>query len=417
MRNAMRSFWASLRSGSWLTAERLRVYPALLLGFQAAAILALVVTSDGRHDVFGRPLGTDFAQVWVAGGEVLGGHPQEPYDVQAHVAAQRAFFGAASDVYGWHYPPYFLALAALLALMPYAGALALWQITTLPLYLAGIRGALRRSGLCGRDILVASVAFPAVFINLTHGQNGFLTAGLFAGALLCLEKRPWLAGMLFALLVYKPQFGLVIPVALIAGGHWRALLAGTVSFIALTAANVGAFGVQTWTAFRQSLGFTRHVVLEAGNIGWEKIQSVFSAVRMLGGSVTEAYVLQAVLSASVIGAIAWLWHSRADTRLKYAALMSGALLTTPYCLDYDMVLIGPAMAFLVAHALENGFAPFERTLLAAIWFAPLLARLISKLSYIPLGPMAMITLLALILLRARKQLFEHERPILTLAPR
>ncbi|MEA2860564.1 MAG: hypothetical protein QOC72_2603, partial [Methylobacteriaceae bacterium] len=31
MRNAMRSFWASLRSGSWLTAERLRVYPALLL--------------------------------------------------------------------------------------------------------------------------------------------------------------------------------------------------------------------------------------------------------------------------------------------------------------------------------------------------------------------------------------------------
>jgi hypothetical protein len=128
-------------------------------------------------------------------------------------------------------------------------------------------------------------------------------------------------------------------------------------------------------------------------------------------------VLQAVLSASVMGAIAWLWHSRADTRLKHAALMSGALLTTPYCLDYDMVLIGPAMAFLVADALENGFAPFERTLLAAIWFAPLLARLISKLSYIPLGPMAMITLLALILLRARKQLFEHERPILTLAPR
>jgi hypothetical protein len=417
MRNAMRSFWASLRSGSWLTAERLRVYPALLLGFQAAAILALVVTSDGRHDVFGRPLGTDFAQVWVAGGEVLGGHPEQPFDVPAHVAAQQAFFGATSDVYGWHYPPYFLALAALLALMPYAAALALWQITTLPLYLAGIRSALRRTGLSRRDILVASVAFPAVFINLTHGQNGFLTAGLFAGALLCLEKRPWLAGMLFALLVYKPQFGLVIPVALIAGGHWRALLAGTVSFIALTAASVGAFGVQTWTAFQQSLGFTRHVVLEEGNIGWEKIQSVFSAVRMLGGSVTEAYVLQGILSPLVIGAIAWVWHSRADTRLKYAALMSGALLTTPYCLDYDMVLIGPAMAFLIAHALENGFAPFERTLLAAIWFAPLLARLISKLSYIPLGPMAMITLLALILLRARKQLFEHERPILTLAPR
>jgi alpha-1,2-mannosyltransferase len=416
MRNAMRSFWASLRSGSWLTAGRLRVYPMLLLGFQAAAILALVITSDGRHDVFGRPLGTDFAQVWVAGGEVLGGHPQEPYDVQTHLAAQRAFFGPASDVYGWHYPPYFLALAALLALVPYAAALALWQITTLPLYLSGIRSALRRSGLSGRDILVAGLAFPAVFINLTHGQNGFLTAGLFAGALLCLEKRPWLAGMLFALLVYKPQFGLVIPVALIAGGYWRALLAGGLSFVALTAASVAAFGAQTWAAFQQSLSFTRQVVLEEGNIGWEKIQSVFSAVRMLGGSVAEAYVLQGVLSASVIGAIAWLWHSRADTRVKYAALMSGALLTTPYCLDYDMVLTGPAMAFLVAHALDKGFAPFERTLLAAIWTAPLLARLIAKLSYVPLGPMVMIMLFALTILRARKQLFEHDRRILTLAP-
>jgi hypothetical protein len=127
-------------------------------------------------------------------------------------------------------------------------------------------------------------------------------------------------------------------------------------------------------------------------------------------------VLQGILSASVIGAIAWLWHSRADTRLKYAALMSGALLTTPYCLDYDMVLIGPAIAFLVAYAFDKGFAPFERTLLAAIWIAPLLTRLVAKLSYIPLGPSVMITLFALIILRARLEPFEQDRRILTLAP-
>jgi hypothetical protein len=84
----------------------------------------LVVTSDGRHDFIGRPLGTDFAQVWVAGTEVLGGHPAQPFDVQAHLGAQRVFFGPAIDVYGWHYPPYFLALGALLALLPYGAALA-----------------------------------------------------------------------------------------------------------------------------------------------------------------------------------------------------------------------------------------------------------------------------------------------------
>jgi alpha-1,2-mannosyltransferase len=120
--------WASLKSGSWLTPERLRVYPALLLAFEAIAILVLVVTSDGRHDFLGRPLGTDFAQVWVAGREALRGHPEQPFDLASHFTEQRTFFGPGSDVYGWHYPPYFLGLAALLALMPYVLALAVLAV-------------------------------------------------------------------------------------------------------------------------------------------------------------------------------------------------------------------------------------------------------------------------------------------------
>jgi hypothetical protein len=110
MSRAMQSMWVSLKSGSWLTPERLRLYPALLLDFEAVAVLVLVVTSDGRHDFIGRPLGTDFAQVWVAGTEVLGGHPAQPFDVQAHLGAQRVFFGPATDVYGWHYPRIFSPL-------------------------------------------------------------------------------------------------------------------------------------------------------------------------------------------------------------------------------------------------------------------------------------------------------------------
>jgi hypothetical protein len=403
--------WASLKNGSWLTPERLRAYPVLLLAFEAIAILVLVVTSDGRHDFLGRPLGTDFAQVWIAGREALSGHPEQPFDLASHFAEQRTFFGPASDVYGWHYPPYFLGLAALLALMPYALALAVWQFATLPLYLAGIAGVLRESGLGLRNALIAALAFPAVFVNLTHGHNGFLTAALFTGALLCLEVRPWLAGMLFALLAYKPQFGLVIPVALIAGQHWRALIGGTVTIVAMTALSVAAFGLQSWTAFQQSLVITRRFVLEQGDTGWEKIQSVFSAARMLGGTVAEAYALQAAISALVLGAVAWLWHSRADIRLKSAALLCAALLATPYSLDYDMVLLGPAVAFAVAHGAEKGFAPFEKSLLAAVWVTPLLARIVAKLSHIPVGPMAMLALFAFTILRARNEPLSYDRNV------
>ena len=47
-------------------------------------------------------------------------------------------------------------------------------------------------------------------------------AALIAFALVQLDRRPVLAGILFGLLAYKPQFGLMIPLVLIATQRWRA---------------------------------------------------------------------------------------------------------------------------------------------------------------------------------------------------
>ena len=62
-----------------------------------------------------------------------------------------------------------------------------------------------------------------MLINIGHGQNGFLTAALLGGALVVLDRRPILAGILIGLLVYKPQYGLMIPIVLAVSGRWRAL--------------------------------------------------------------------------------------------------------------------------------------------------------------------------------------------------
>lgn len=104
--------WEKLRSGDWLDEERLRVYPAMLLLLTVACVAAVLMTATGRFDANGHPLGTDFSQVWVAGLETLRGHPEAPFDLERHITQQRAEFGADSDVYGWHYPPFFLAPAA-----------------------------------------------------------------------------------------------------------------------------------------------------------------------------------------------------------------------------------------------------------------------------------------------------------------
>lgn len=255
--------------------------------------------------------------------------------------------------------------------------------------------------------LLLALAFPAVFINLGHGHNGFLTAALLGGALIALEPRPWLSGVLIGLLAYKPQFGLIIPLALAAGGHWRAFAAAALTVAALTLAVTLAFGADVWTAFLAFTKFTRTVVLEQGDTGWHKIQSVFAIVRMWGGGIALAYAAQAAMTLAVAAALAWLWHSRAAFPLKAAALLIGTVLATPYVLDYDLMLLAPAIAFLAADGMARGFAPYEKTALAALWLAPLVARTVAQITLVPLAVPAMAFTLVLLLHRAMSETAEY----------
>jgi hypothetical protein len=419
----MAGFIDLLRSGSWLTRERARLVALAVLAASLIGLVFLVATSDGLTDRFGRPLGTDFSNVYAAGTYVLDGEPSAPFDPARQYAREQAIFGTATPFYGWHYPPFFLGLAALLATMPFWLALLTWQGVTLGLYLWAMRAiflippplageggqrswpgggasnianatppdsALRaeppspgRGGI--KEWPLLALAFPAVFINLGHGHNGFLTAALIAGALTLLDRRPILAGILIGLLAYKPQFGLLIPLVLMVSGRWRVFFAAVATVVTLAVAVTLAFGVDVWTAFLASASFTRSVVLEQGGTGWYKIQSVFSWVRMWHGPVTLAYAVQGAVTLTVAIGLAWLWRQRAAYALQAAALLVGTVLATPYSLDYDLMLLAPAIGFLAADGMQRGFGPWQKTMLAALWIAPLVSRSVAEATVIPLA--------------------------------
>jgi len=428
-----------LRSGDWLTRERIRLVAIALLFASTAGFLYLVVTANGAIDLQGRPLGTDFSNVYAAGTYVNEGQPEAPFDPALQFARERAIFGEATQFYGWHYPPYFLFIASALARMPYGLALAVWQAVSLGLYLLTIRAILSPSPRVrgeGRDEgasplgsesrrgpltriatqfdlspytgrgewLLLALAFPAVLINVGHGQNGFLTATLLGGALVTLDRRPLVAGILIGLLAYKPQFGLMIPIALLAGGRWRSCAAAAATVAVFTLATTFAFGPQVWHAFLASTEFSRTIVLEQGNTGWHKIQSVFSWARMWGAPVPLAYAIQGAVIIALGAALAWLWRSAAPYPLKAAALCLAAILATPYSLDYDMMVLAPAIAFLAADGFTRGFGPWEKTALAALWLVPLVARSVAQVSLIPLGVPAMLAMFVLIVRRAELDL-------------
>jgi alpha-1,2-mannosyltransferase len=400
----MTHIWQGLRSGRWLTAARARGYSLILLGVYAIAVVGWIALSDGLIDRNGKPLGTDFSSFYAAGSLVLDGRAGDVYDMALHYAREQQIFGAATPYYGWLYPPIFLLVAVPLALMPYPLALAIWQGGSFAFYLAVIAAILRRQrsdgGAIARIWLPAAAAFPAVFINLGHGQNGFLTAALLGAALVALPKRPTLAGILFGLLAYKPQFALIIPVALLASGQWRTILAAGATVIALAAVTYIAFGPDLWWSFAASTETSRKLLLEQGDVGFEKLQSVFAAVRMWGGGVTLGYVVQGLASVVAVGSVAWIWRASTDRDLKAALLLVATLLASPHVLDYDLMILAPAIAFMVAAGAARGFRDDEITLLAAAWIAPLLARGIAGSTGIPLGLITVLTLYALMMRRA-----------------
>jgi glycosyl transferase family 87 len=128
----------SLRNGNWLTAARIRLWALAVLVAASGGLAYLVATSDGLNDYQGRPLGTDFSNVYAAGTYVLEGRPAAPFDPRLQHAREQEIFGAATPFYGWHYPPLFLFVAGVLALLPYRSALIVWQTATLFLYLLSI---------------------------------------------------------------------------------------------------------------------------------------------------------------------------------------------------------------------------------------------------------------------------------------
>lgn len=384
-----------LASGNWLTAARLRAYCLILIALAVIALGALLATSKGLNDYQGRPLGTDFSNVYAAGKYVLEGKSAAPYDWPLQHKKEQEIFGEQTPFYGWHYPPIFLFLAAALALLPYLAALAVWQASTLALYLLSIRAILPRAA-----IWLPALAYPAVLINIAHGHNGFLTAALIGGGLYLLRSKPVAAGILLGLLIYKPQFGVLIPLALAAGGYWRAFVAAGLTVLALCAASYVAFGIETWDAFRDSMTLTREIVLEKGDTGFHKIQSVFAAVRLLGGSAGLAYAAQGIVFVTVAAFVFRLWRGNRAFALKAAALIAGSMLATPYLLDYDLMIAAPAIAFLAAHGLNKGFAPYEKSLLVFVFIAPLLSRAIAEHMLLPLGLIAVLLLFSIAIKRA-----------------
>ena len=378
----------------WLNKRRLKAYPWLFLVAFAMIAGTWVVRSDVGLDVEGKPLGYDFVSFWSASSLALEGEAEASYQPERILEAGRLAIPDLDTQFIWSYPPTFHLVVLPLALVPFIWSYLLWFLVWLVPFVAVIRRLAPAP-----ETLMLALAFPGTLLNLAQGQNGLMVAALFGAAMLLLGRRPVLAGILIGLLSCKPQFGLLIPIALIFGRHWTAFAAATLTTLAFAAVSLFAFGAQDWLAFFANLEFAT-AVLEDGRLPWAKMPSLFATLRLLGAPVDWAYAAQAAMALGAAVTVALVWWRPVPLPLAAAVLTSGSLLVSPHLNDHDLALLAVPIALIAWHAHQEGWRRGEREILAVAWLAPVITALVAEPTHLQVGFPCLLALFALAVKRA-----------------
>jgi hypothetical protein len=380
--------------GAALDRDRVLAYCRVLLAVETAVFLFVVAGTHGLIVPLAGPTSTDFVSFYAAGALAASGAPELAYDKAAHDAAEQRATAAGIEYRFFYYPPVFLLLCAALARLPYLAAFLAFEAATLALCLIVIREILAERGW---SAMIPILAFPAAFWTLGLGQNAFLTAALFGAGTLWIDRRPILAGFCFGARCYKPHFALLVPVALLAGCHWRALAASLASAAALCGLSVIAFGWRTWQGFVAAAAGS-HATYASGRINFGGLITPFGGVLLTGGTPYAAYVTQA---AAMLGAgllVAFVWRRGLPLPIRAATLAAATLVAVPVALIYDLMLAAVAAAWLVRD--PAALAGRERIVLAALFVLSMIPPSLAEAWHIPAGPIVALALLALIAARA-----------------
>lgn len=373
--------WRAALDGHWLDRSRIQGWSAVALGVQILLLGLFALWANGAFGRLATPPITDFLSFYAAGRQVLAGHALEVYAPAAHAAAEAAANGPGTPYVYFYYPPNFLPWCALLALAPLRLAFVLTEVLTATGLALVIRAILQRPW---RSWVLPMAAFPGIAWTVLTGQNAFLVAACIGLFTLWLQRRPALAGVALGFACFKPHLALAAPVALAAGGKWRAFAAAAATVAVWVVAPAALFGPAIWPAYLKLLS-SAGTVYETGRVDFADYVTIYGASRLAGATAVAARWAQFAGSAVVMALVAYIWRSPARTPVKFAAFCSALLLSAPMALMYDLTLLTLSIAWLV----RDGLGPRsgDRTLLFIAYAAALACRYAGLYAGLPIGPL------------------------------
>lgn len=378
------------------TGQRLRLYGSSILVAYGLALVCSLLRGRFLVDEHGMPACIDFSWMWVSGKFAASSAPVDAYDYGIFSALRVALVGPANCILDhFDYPPTLMFFTYPLSLIPYLVAFPVWVATTFFLY------ALSIYAIIPHPAAVIAAATPCVvLVNIQYGHNGFLTAALLGLSLTLMERRSGISGTVLGLLTYKPQFGLLLPAALLASRNWRVFCCTTTAVAALGLASAALFGYETWPSFfRTLLHRDSNLMLDDRLV--MTFQSPFGLLRWAGATASVAWVGHLAAALGVFLSVCAIWTKPIPHAVKAAALCIGSVMATPYVLPWDLCILAVGVAHLVKDGLRHGFLLGERLVMLGCWLGLFL--LLTRTG--PIGPVVD----AILLLAVWRRVAAHEK--------
>ena len=329
----------------------------------------------------------------------LHGELSDIYNSSKFEAAETSLAGTKKG-HVWLYPPSFLLIVVPLSLLPYLASLSVWLAVTLSCYLL----ILRR--ICPQPyVILWMLFFPAILSNFLVGHNGFLSGTLLGGGLLFMNSSPILSGILFGLSFYKPQLGILIPLALLAGRHWNILGLTAIAATSTAIASAVIFGPDTWIEFFRNLPIASK--LTDSPWFWDRMPTIYAAARAAGIGAMIAWILQGIMMLGVMAGVYWVWSGNASAASRASILVLGVLLFTHYAFIYDYAILAIPLAWLWQEGQTTGWLSLEKPLLLYGWVMPAISSVILASLHCPLSVLMVPTTIALFILVLRRHHVER----------
>lgn len=319
------------------------------LRFQAPAML-------GQPKVL-----TDFDAFHIAGRMAIEGKVADAYHMRSLLAAQLAKSGAQGFM-PWTYPPPFTLMMQGLAHLPIGWAFALFALSTFAFYLWVLR---RIAGPWFPGAVIA--VMPAVLLNLRTGQNGFLIAGLIGCFLLALRDRRSGAGLPLGLMIIKPHLAAGVGLAALLQRRWSVVVVAGFVALGLLAVSTLAYGLGIWLDFRNAVQEAGEF-LASGDYYLFRMSSLYASAYTLGLGAKVAMAVQVLGAVAALGVLGRACLRGGEARDLAALTCLASLFVSPYGYDYDLTILGVALAFLMPDLLARGSGRQILLLLALTWF-------------------------------------------------